>query len=193
MFAQWRSSTRTARGRCAARHSRNRRQAVKDSLCSTRVSSPIAPTSGPSRETSHSCSESPPRVSDSRLELLNGLVRAIGFEDARLGLDDLAQRPERDSLPVGKTATLPPADPLRPVVQPTPELSHEPRLPHSRLARDRDELNGLLSDGAGIGILEKDEVVLPPDERGFGAASASTPNRPRARTARQWGSGSSFP
>ena len=50
------------------------------------------------------------------LELRRRLRGRVRFEDAALGLDDLPQRPERDPVPVGQAAALPPPDQARPVV-----------------------------------------------------------------------------
>src|SRR5262249_17771152 len=50
------------------------------------------------------------------LELHLGLGGGVGIEDAALGLDDFAERPEGDSLSVGKAAALTPAGQSRPLV-----------------------------------------------------------------------------
>ena len=51
-------------------------------------------------------------LTDRVRQLLTGLLGGVGLEDARLGLDDLSQRPEGDAFAVGKRAALPPADEL---------------------------------------------------------------------------------
>ncbi len=52
-----------------------------------------------------------------RPELARHLGRWVGLEDAGLGLDDLAQRPEGDPVAIGQAAALAPDDQLRPVVR----------------------------------------------------------------------------
>jgi hypothetical protein len=81
---------------------------------------------------------------DDRFQFCCGNVGGVGLEDPRLTLDDLAQRPEGDSLPVGQAATLPPRDQLGFCVDVGEELAREPALANTRLADDRDELNGAL-------------------------------------------------
>ena len=67
-----------------------------------------------------------------------GLV--IGLQDPGLGLHDLAQRPEADSVPVRKAPPLAPGNELGELIDVTGELAHEPRLAEPRLSDDRDEL-----------------------------------------------------
>ena len=66
--------------------------------------------------------------------------RRVRLEDAGLGLDDLAERPERDPLPVRETAALSPAHEIGAPVDLLAKLPDEAALPHSRLPDDRDEL-----------------------------------------------------
>ena len=52
------------------------------------------------------------RVLDGLAELRSDLLRRVLLEDARLRLDDLAERPQRDSVAVGQAAALAPGDEL---------------------------------------------------------------------------------
>ena len=53
------------------------------------------------------------RVRDGLMDLLRDLGGCVLFDDTRLRLHDLAERPQRDSVPVGEAAALPPRDELR--------------------------------------------------------------------------------
>jgi hypothetical protein len=86
-----------------------------------------------------------------------------------VSLDDLAERPEGDAIAVGKAAALTPVrQDLRVVVEPAPELGHEPRLAHPWLADERHELDSLLASRTRVRPPEQIEVVLPSDERRAG-------------------------
>ena len=79
-----------------------------------------------------------------RVQLRHRHLGRVGLEDARLRLDDLAQRPERDPLPVGQAAPLPPPRQLGLRLQVGEQLCHQPALAHPRLADDRDQLHRAL-------------------------------------------------
>ena len=95
-----------------------------------------------------------------------GLVGGIRLEDAGMRLDDLAERPVRDAVAVGKAAALAPGDQLGVVVDDTPELGGRggscrcPGTPTSvtscveRSRRDRAKR-----------VDEQVELVVAPDER----------------------------
>ena len=97
-----------------------------------------APTSGARRALSQTRSGS--SAGSGTLELGLGLVGRVGLEDAALGLDDLPERPERDPLPVGKAAALPPGHEVGALVDVREELGGEAALAHPRLADDRHQL-----------------------------------------------------
>ncbi len=182
--AQWRSSTTRTHGRFAASASRNLRQAVNASSRETAAPSPPAPTSGPRRESNHARSDSsstrPATVSP---ELRGRQVLVVGLEDAGLGLDDLAERPERDPLAVRQAAAVSPGDDVRPVVERRAQLGYEPALADARLAEHGDELHRRLALRAEERLEQERALVLAADERrvrrGLGLADAA----PRVRRA----------
>jgi hypothetical protein len=89
---------------------------------------------------------------------------SVRLEDAGLRLDDLAERPEGDALPVGQAPPLAPEDQLRAVVDPRAELGEQTRLADSRLAGEGDELDVRLPQHALERIPEEAELVLTADE-----------------------------
>ena len=100
------------------------------------------------------------------LELRLHLLGEVGLEDPALGLDDLAERPEGDPLPVGKAAALTPADESGPLLDVREELGAEAALADSRLADDCHELAGALLRGALEGADQERLLELAADERG---------------------------
>ncbi len=89
----------------AASASRNRRQAVNAS--SRPTSRRLVPRADERRQPGPIHARSASSVGESRdgrVELRRGLGGIVGLEDARLGLHDLAERPERDALAVGQAA-----------------------------------------------------------------------------------------
>ncbi len=98
-------------------------------------------------------------------ELVLCLRRVVGLEDARVCLDDLAERPERDAVAVRWAPALSPVDELRPVVDPRAELGEQSRLADAWLACDRDELDLRLTDHALERVLEQTELAVAADER----------------------------
>ena len=102
---------------------------------------------------------------DGRAELLGSLLGTVRFENARLALHDLPERPEGDALAVGRTPSLPPEDDLRLVVDEGPKLRDEPALADTRLPGHRDELDRRLPQRSRVRLLEQGEIVLAPDER----------------------------
>ena len=67
------------------------------------------------------------------------LLRRIAFEDRKVLLQDLRQRPVRDALAVGEAAADPPQRARLLVGELLPELAHQPRLAEPRVAEHRDE------------------------------------------------------
>ena len=76
-----------------------------------------------------------------RVELGRGRIGRVGLEDAGVGLQDLAQRPEGDALPVRKASALAPGDELGLGVDVGAELGDDPALAEPGLADHRDELD----------------------------------------------------
>ena len=148
--AQWRSSmTRTVRT-VSGHRLEEPRQAVNASSRLTPALVLAAPTSGASRDANHARSASSAMRSAS---VASSFARASrGSSDsriARLGLHDLAERPERDALAVGQAAPVSPGDEIGPLVECRAELRDEAALPDPRLADDRDELHRRLALARG--------------------------------------------
>ena len=78
---------------------------------------------------------------DSLAELRGSFGGRIRLEDPGVGLDDLAERPEGDPVPVREAAALAPVHELGAVVHPGSELREQARLTDARLTGDRDELD----------------------------------------------------
>jgi hypothetical protein len=104
-------------------------------------------------------------LGDRLLELGGSLRGRVRLEDAALGLHDLAQRPERDPVAVGKAASLPPARQPRLGVDVGEQFGAEPALPHARLADHRHELAGALLRRAFERADQQRLLELAPDER----------------------------
>ena len=104
------------------------------------------------------------------LELGLRLLLRVGLEDPALRLDDLAERPEGDPVPVGKAAPLAPAGETRSIFEVVEELGAEAALPHARLADDRHQLAGALLRRPLERADQERLLELTPDEwRGVGA------------------------
>jgi len=73
-------------------------------------------------------------------QLLPGRVRRVRLENSRLGLDDLAERPEGDSLAVRQRTALSPGNQLRVGRDVVEELEYEAALADARHADERHEL-----------------------------------------------------
>ena len=94
------------------------------------------------RRASSQSRSGPRRESSSQLRArLRGRIR---FEDAGLGLHDLAQGPERDPIAVGQAPTLTPPDQISLGVNVTQELCTHAALPHTRLADQGHQLTRTL-------------------------------------------------
>ncbi len=153
-----------------------RRQAANDS--SSAAGSPPAPTSGAIRALSQAKSGS--AVGQRLLELGLRLLRRAGLEDPALRLDDLAERPEGDPVPVGKAAPLAPAGETRSIFEVVEELGAEAALPYARLADDSDQLAGALLRRPLESADQQRLLELTPDERrGVGAGDVRSETRPR--------------
>jgi hypothetical protein len=107
-------------------------------------------------------------VGDGPGELGLGRLGRIGFEDAGLGLDDLAQRPQRHPLPIRKAAALPPGGQLRLALDQLQQLEHQPALAHPGDPDQGHQLGGLLGAGPGQGVRQQPELPIPADQGGSG-------------------------
>ena len=103
---------------------------------------------------------------DGDAELRGGFGRRVRLEDPRVGLDDLAERPESDAVAVGEAAALPPVHQLGAVVHPGTELREQASLADARLAGDRDELDLRLAEHALERVLQQAQLTVAADERG---------------------------
>ncbi len=86
-------------------------------------------------------------LGDGLVELGHGRLRGVRLEDAALGLDDLAERPEGDPLAVRETPALAPADQSRALLDVRKQLGAEAGLAHPRLAHHGHQLAGTLRGG----------------------------------------------
>ena len=142
--AQWMSSNTSTVGPSSASASKKRRHAAN---ASTRPLSPLAETVSLQPDQGPQVPEHPlaiPLVQDQRRDRLRKLrigdLRRVGFQDAGLRLDHLAQRPERDALPVGQRAATPPRDQLRQLLDVPQQLLDQSGLADPRLTDDRHQL-----------------------------------------------------
>src|SRR5919197_1825606 len=118
---------------------------------------------------------------DRGAELRRGNVRILSAAHACLGLDDLTQGPEGDSLPVRRRSPLAPANQLGSSIEGAEELAHEPALPDSRNADEGESLDRTGSLRAFEGLHEHRQLAPAVDERsgiaktaGFSDARAPT-------------------
>ena len=104
-------------------------------------------------------------MGDGGRQLLVCLRGTVGLEDPRLALDDLAQCPQADPLPVGQA---PPLMPCRRVAVPRgglEQLEHKPALADARHAHERAELRGAFVSHAPQHRDEDPELVPSSRER----------------------------
>ncbi len=112
---------------------------------------------------------------DPLVELRGSLCRRVRFEDAAFGLHDLAERPERDPVAIGKTAALTPPRQSRLSVGVGKQLGTETALAHAGLADDRHELARALLRRALECSDQQCPLELAPDERRRGRAGHIRP------------------
>jgi len=94
--------------------------------------------------------------------------RVVELEDAGLRLEDLAEGPEADALPIGQAVALAPGDQLGLGVDEGAELPDQPALADPGLAADGDQPHRALVPGRGVGAPELAQLGLPAEERGGG-------------------------
>ncbi len=97
-------------------------------------------------------------------ELLRDLGGRVLFEDAGLRLDDLAQRPERDTVAIGETAPLSPGDELGVGLDDPRELVDETALPDPGNADESEELCRPLVSRPTEHLAHHGELAFPADE-----------------------------
>ena len=105
-------------------------------------------------------------VVDRDSELLLDVGRRVLLDDAGLRLDDLRERPERDTVAVREAATLAPRDELRVGIGDARQLVHEAALADARHADEREELRRSLVPCALEGIADDAELALAADQSG---------------------------
>src|SRR5581483_8991624 len=86
-------------------------------------------------------------------------------EDPGVGLDDLAERPEADTLAVGQRAALPPGDQVRVGLRDLEQLRDEAALADAGHADERDQLGRLLRARPVERVGEEAALPFAPDER----------------------------
>src|SRR5579862_304462 len=89
-----------------------------------------------------------PRIVDDFRELARRLGLVVAFEDSRLRLDHLRERPERDALAVGHAAPMPPVGDLRLRLDLPVELEDEAALADPGHADEGHELGRALQPRA---------------------------------------------
>ncbi len=106
------------------------------------------------------------RVLDDLVDLRRDVLRRVLLQDARLRLDDLAERPERDPVAVGEAASLAPGDELRVGLDDAIQLVDETALADSGDADEREELRRALVPRSLERVPDDAELALAPDELG---------------------------
>ena len=108
-------------------------------------------------------------------EFLGGDRRGVGLQDPGVGLEDLAQGPERDPLAVRQAAALAPGDEAGLRVGVRAELGDEAALAHAGLAHDRDETHRVGGHALVEEALEERQIDLAANERAaVGAGDVGT-------------------
>ena len=99
-------------------------------------------------------------VLDRLVDLRRDVRRRVLLEDASLRLDDLAERPQRDPVPVREAAALPPRDEFGIRLDGAVEFVHEPALSDPWHAHEREELWGALVTCTLEGVTDDAELAL---------------------------------
>ena len=98
-------------------------------------------------------------------------LRAVGLEDARLGLDDLGERPEREPGAVRQAPPLAPDDRLRALRREALELDEQAGLADTRVADERHCLERPVGASSVEHVSQVREVVVAAEDGRLGAAS----------------------
>ena len=95
------------------------------------------------------------------LQLRGDGDRIVRFEDPRVGLHDLPERPECDPLAIRQRPPLPPGHQTRPCVDVGAQLGHDPALAKAGLAHHRHQLQRVRGDRLLEDALQQREINLP--------------------------------
>ena len=104
-------------------------------------------------------------------------VRAIVLTEIEVFAQHLGQRPVRDAVTVRETAAGP-LQRLRLLLrEPSPQLTHEPSLPNTRVADDRDELGPPFRHRLLVRVAKALELGVATDEDCAEPADAARPHQ----------------
>ena len=127
-------------------------------------------------------------------QLPGRLVCPVAFENARLRLRHLAERPEADPLAVGQAAPLAPGDQLGHLLDDLQELGHEPALADAREHRRVSRAAAHAPRATRVRASRSTSTSRSrPTSAASGACSTSLPKRERGATASQTTTGSRLP
>jgi hypothetical protein len=104
-------------------------------------------------------------IADRSRQLCLGLDGSVRLEDSRLRLHDLAERPERHSLPVRQRTPLSPEDQLGILVDDPPQLVDHAALADARHADERHELRLAIAAHALRRVQQEGEFLVASDQR----------------------------
>ena len=116
----------------------------------------------------------PRRDSATCLQLAESLGRRIRLQDPRLGLHDLAERPERDPVAVWQAAPLAPAHEIRPAVDLLAKLPRRDGSCRRRAPHHRHQLRRRLAQARANVSLQERELGFAADEERLARSSVST-------------------
>src|SRR5205814_10468572 len=108
-----------------------------------------------------------------RVQLVRGGSDVVAFRDARAPPDHLAERPERQTLTIGRRAAVMPVHGFDEAVEILLELPSQPALPDSGHARDGNHSRPAVPAGGMEAFLERRELGLAADERRLDQLAAS--------------------
>ena len=174
--AQCRSSNTSTVGSCSAMCSRNRRHAVNSSSRSA-VGGRLDP-----EQWEQALAEPGAlgALGKHALELGGRDVGCVGLQDPGVGLEDLAERPERDALPVRQASALAPGDERRAGVDVGPSSATIRLLPSPGSPTTVTSWGEVAATVLSKMPLSDREVDLPADERRVvGAGEVGAEARPR--------------
>ena len=116
-------------------------------------------------------------------------LRSVAVENPEVLLQNLAERPVRDPVPIRETATCAPYRRRILTSEHLPQLAYQPCLSDAGLAHDRHQVGLLLRDDASIRRAEQVELGLAADEDATQAADTSRAHqreRPQHRAAQDF-------
>ena len=189
-LAQWTSSNTSTVGRCSASASTKRRHAPK---LSSRA--PVSATQSDQRP--QPLLDPDDVVLDHRcghrlVKLALGVRGGVALQDARLGLDHVAEGPEGTALAVGERTPPAPVGQLRLVLELVEELSDQATLADARDAGDGHELGrGLVRARSNVESRSARSRSRPTS--GVCGSPTSAPTRARASATSHTGTGAALP